>query len=174
METSVSTTNAGMKYGLYTGLALIAFDLFLYVAGMKDPADQGALQYVGFIILIGGVVLGIKYYKDNNEGLLTYGQGLGAGTVTALIAGIIVAAYIILFFYAIDPGMVDEIREVAKQNAMKSNPNMTDEQWDQASGIMNAMTSPTAMGIISIIMYVVVGFITSLIAGAIMKNDQNV
>jgi uncharacterized membrane protein YeaQ/YmgE (transglycosylase-associated protein family) len=35
------------------------------------------------------------------------------------------------------------------------------------------MTSPTAMGIMSIIMYTILGFITSLIAGAVMKNDQS-
>jgi hypothetical protein len=172
METSVSTTNAGLKYGMYTALGLIIFDLLLYVAGMKDPVDPSPIQYLGFVILIAGVVMAIKYYKDSNEGLLTYGQGLGAGTVAALIAGIIVAVYLIIFFYAIDPGMVEEIRAAAKMNAMKSNPNMTEEQWDQASGIMNAMTSPTAMGIMSIIMYTILGFITSLIAGAVMKNDQ--
>lgn len=173
METSVSTTNAGLKYGLYTGLALIVFDLLLYVAGMKDPASPSAIQYLGFVILIAGVVLAIKYYKDANEGLLTYGQGLGSGTIAALIAGLIVAVYIILFFYLIDPGMIEEIREVAKTNAFKSNPNMTEEQWDQASGFMNAFTSPTAMGIMSVIIYTIFGFITSLIAGAFMKNEQN-
>jgi hypothetical protein len=173
METSVSTTNAGLKYGLYTGLALIAFDLLLYVAGMKDPADPSPIQYLGFVVFIVGVVLGIKYYKDSNEGLLTYGQGLGSGTVTALVAGIIVAVYVILFFTVLDPGMIEEIREAQKVAAMEANPSMTDEQWESAAGIMNAMTSPTAMGIMSIIIYVIVGFITSLIAGAFMKNEQN-
>jgi len=174
METSVSTTNVGLKYGLYTGLELIVFDLLLYVVGMKDPADPSPIQYLGFVIFIIGVVMGIKYYKENNEGLMTYGQSLGSGTVTALVAGIVVAIYIILFFTVLDPGMIEEIREAQRVAAMEANPNMTDEQWESAAGIMNAMTSPTAMGIMSIIIYIIIGFITSLIAGAIMKNDQNV
>ena len=171
METSVSTTNAGVKFGLYTGIASIIISLILYLAGLSDPVDPNPISYVAWLVPVIGVVLGIKYYKDSNEGLLSYGQALGAGTVTALVAGIIGAVYTFIFFEYIDPGMIDAIRENAKTEAFK-NPNMTEEQWNQAKGFMETFTSPTVMSIIAIIFNVIVGFITSLIAGAVMKNDQ--
>ena len=173
MENSVTTINAGMKFGLFTGLALIVFDLILYVAGLKDPADANPVQHLSWIILIGGIIMGIKFFKDNNDGLLTLGQSMGSGTMAALIAGIIIAVYLILFMTIIDTSFIEEIRAVAKQQAMEQN-NLSEEDYEKMSGMMNMFTSPTFLAITSVIMYTVAGAIVSLVGGLIMKNDRGV
>ena len=169
MENSVSTFNAGLRFGLFTGLALMIFDLILYVAGLKDPADQNPIQYLAWVILIAGIVMGIKYFKDNNEGIVSLGEAMGSGTITAVIAALLGAAYLILFTSVIDPSFIEEIRAVAKQQAMEQN-NMSEEDYEQAAGVMNFFTSPTFLAIASVIMYTIVGAIVSLIAGLIMRN----
>jgi hypothetical protein len=173
MENSVTTINAGMKFGLFTGLALIVFDLILYVAGLKDPADANPVQHLSWLILIGGIIMGIKFFKDNNDGLLTLGQSMGAGTMAALIAGVIIAVYLILFMTVIDTSFIEEVRAVAKQQAMEQN-NLSEEDYEQMAGMMNIFTSPTFLAITSVIMYTITGAIISLIGGLVMKNDRGV
>ena len=172
METSVSTFNAGLRFGFFTGLALIAFDLMLYVAGMKDPADPNPVQHLSWIMLIVGIVMGIKYYKDNNEESLSLGEAMGSGTITAVIAALVSAAYIIVFMTVIDPSMVAEMQAVAKQQAMDQNPNLTEEDYERMSGFVNMFTSPTAIAIMSVIFYAIVGAIVSLVAGLVMRNKE--
>ncbi len=173
MENSVSTFNAGLRFGLFTALGLVAFDLILYVAGMKDPADQNPVQYLSYVVLIVGIVMGIKYYKDNNEGNLTLGEAMGSGTMTAIIAALIVAIYVVLFMTVVDPTMIEEIRAVAKQQAMDQNPELTEDQYDQMAGMVNMFTSPTAIAIMSVIFYTIVGAIVSLIAGLVMRDNHS-
>ena len=174
MENSVSTFNAGLRFGLFTGLALIVFDLILYVADMKDPGDPNPVQHLAWVVLIIGIIMAIKYYKDNNEGSLSLGEAMGSGTIAAIIAALFSAAYIVLFMTVIDPSMVGELQAVAKQQAMDQNPNLTEEDYEQMAGLVNMFTSPTAIAIMSVIFYAVVGAIVSLIAGLFMKDKHAV
>jgi uncharacterized membrane protein (DUF106 family) len=173
MESSVSTFNAGMRFGLFTGLALIAFDLILYVAGLKDPADPNPVQHMAWIILIAGIIMGIKYFKDNNEGIMSLGEAMGSGTIVAVIAALIGAAYLILFLNFIDPAFIEEVRAVAKQQAMEQN-NLSEEDYEQMAGMMNTFTSPTFLAISSVIIYAIIGAIISLIGGLIMRSKSQV
>ncbi|MCK5678788.1 MAG: DUF4199 domain-containing protein, partial [Flavobacteriaceae bacterium] len=53
----------------------------------------------------------------------------------------------------------------------EENPNLTDEQIEQALAISSKMSSPVILASISIFVSLFFGFIVSLITGLILKNN---
>lgn len=169
MENNVTTFNAGIRWGGITGGVLILFGLLMYVTGMSDPYKESPLQHIGWIIVIGGVIMGIMYFKDNNEGIMSYGQGVGTATMVGLIAGIISAIWIFIFFKFIDPDMLEAIREFSFEKATESGE-IPEEAEENMRKMMNTFTSPVVMSITSVLMYTITGLVVGLIGSAFMKT----
>ena len=165
-----------LRYGGYTGLVLIVLGLILYVAGVIDYSDldgpQKYIQWVNYAIILGGIIMAMKFFKSENEGVMAYGQGVGLGTLTALVVGVITFVWMMVFFNLIDPGAIDQIRTAAMDKAMEKN-NLTEEQMEAASGMMNMFTSPIGMGVMAVIFTTIMGLIMSLIASAFLKSDAS-
>ena len=164
-----------MKYGAYAAGITIILGLIFYVAGVQDFSQQGGTgntiaSLVNYAVLIGALVMAIKYHKENElGGYITLGRSVGIGTLTALVAGIISAVWTFIFFGLIDPGALEQIREVAYEQAIANGA--PEDQMDQMEGMMNFFTSPTFFAIVIILGSVIIGAIVSLIAGAILKKD---
>lgn len=167
-EEQVTPMQTAMKWGGYAGLALIIFDLVLYVLGMKSASGGNPIQYLGFIIFIAFVVMAIKSYAETN-GSMSYGQGLGTGVLTSLFTGVIVAIYSYLFMTLIAPdfmaGAMDAVRDQWEAQGM------SDEQIEQSEGFAEMFMTPGVMAIAALMMYAMLGLVTSLIASAILKRD---
>lgn len=167
-EQQVTPMQTAMKWGVYGGLALIIFDLILYVLGMKSASGSNPIQYLGFIIFIVFVVLAIKAYAEIN-GHMTYGQGLGTGVLTSLVTGVILAIYIYLFMTVIAPEFMDGAMDAVRDQWEAQG--MSDEQIEQAEGFAGMFMNPGMMAIMSIFSYGLIGLIVSLIASAVLKRD---
>ena len=167
-EEQVSPMQTALKWGVYAGIALIIFDLVLYVLGMKSPSGENKIQYLGFLILIGFVVMAIKSFAETN-GYMSYGQGLGSGVLTSLITGVIVAIYIYVFMTFIAPDFMDGAMDAVRDQWEAQG--MSDSEIEQAEGFAGMFMGPVALGLMSIFMYTFLGLITSLIASAVLKRD---
>ncbi|MCK5678789.1 MAG: DUF4199 family protein, partial [Flavobacteriaceae bacterium] len=68
----VPSKNVILNYGLYLGIASILVSVILYALGMHYDQDwkQGTF---GFIIMVAIIFLGLKKYKELNNGYLTIG-----------------------------------------------------------------------------------------------------
>lgn len=167
-EESVSPMQVALKWGMYTGIALIFFDLILYVLGMKSNDGSNKIQYLGFLIFIVMLIMGIKAYRDQN-GNMSYGQGLGTGVLISLFTGLIVAIYTYVFVTIIAPdfmaGAMDNIRDQWEAQGL------SDAQIEASEGWVEMFMSPGMMAIMSIMSYGLIGLILSLIASAVLKND---
>ena len=62
--------------------------------------------------------------------------------------------------------------EESRENMMEQNPEMTSEQVDTAMGFSEKLMSPAIMAAFGIIASLFFGFIISLIAGLIMKQNR--
>jgi len=167
-EESVSSIQVALKLGTYTGLALIIFDLLLYILGMKSSTGDNPVQYLGFILFLVMVVMAIKTYRDTN-GQMSFGQGLGTGVLTSLVASVITAVYTYIFVTLIAPdfmeGAMDAIRDQWEAQGL------SDEQMESAEGMVGMFMSPAMMSITAIFSYGFMGLILSLIASAVLKRD---
>jgi len=167
-EQQVTPMQTAMKWGVYAGIAVIIFDLVLYVLGMKSASGGNSIQYLVFIVFIVFVVLAIKSYAETN-GYMSFGQGLGSGVLTSLVTAVIVAIYSYLFMTLIAPDFMDGAMDAVRDQWEAQG--MSDEQIEQAEGFTEMFMTPGVMTIMAVVMYTVLGFITSLIASAVLKRD---
>jgi hypothetical protein len=167
MEDKASIWKTGMNIGLITGLVMIVYSLILYIAGL--PTNQ-TLGYFSFIILLGGIVWSHQQYKRNGDGYLSYGEGLGLGTVVSGFAGILSSIFSFIYMTYIDSGIREEIKN--QQIIALEQQGLSDEQIEQAMGWMEKMMTPGAMlftGIFSLIFF---GFLFSLIISIFTKKQN--
>lgn len=166
---NVSVWPTAMRYGGTVGLVLVVIGLLMHLTGMSDPSGQNAtstaIGCLNYVIIMVAVVLAIKHHRDNElGGYLTLGRGMGVGTATALVIGAISAVWTILMMTLIAPEMGEMIKEQALENAQPGAEEMTEK-------MVGLFTNPFTMALFVLLVTVFLGFITALIAGAIMKKD---
>ncbi len=166
-NTKVSVWKGTLTAGIYLGLALVLYSLFLYFIGQTFNRTLGLVVY---LIYIAGVFFGIKTFRDTyRNGFLTYGQALGAGTVTALYAGIIAAIFTYLLYAVIDPDLTAKLIEFSKQKMLDKG--LSDEQVEMSMKASKIMMKPWIMAGSAIINSAFLGVIISLIEGIFLKRE---
>lgn len=172
---NVSPRPTAFRYGGIIAVGLIVLGLIFQLTGIADPTDpEGAGNSISgclnWVVIIVGVVMAIKHYKKEVlGGFITLGQSIGVGTLTALVIGVISAIWMYLYMGVIDPEMTEIIRENAIEQAEH---NSGGQNMDQAMPWIEAFTSPVTLSIITLVGSVFIGFVTSLITGAIVKNEK--
>jgi Co/Zn/Cd efflux system component len=164
--------NIMLTYGLYLGVASILISVVYYVLGMAYENDW---KKSVISIAVSGLILflGIKKFKESNEGFLTVGQAIKTGLGISLVAGIISVIYTIIFMMFIEPEFVNNLVEVTRQKTYEDNPELTEEQVDGAMEIVKKMSSPGMMSAFILLASLFFGFVISLISGLILKKEQN-
>ncbi|MDH7914162.1 DUF4199 domain-containing protein [Winogradskyella sp. SYSU M77433] len=156
-------------YGLYSALLSIAGLIIMYVANMDKNWILSSISVVVSILIF---VYGIKAFKTANANILSLGQAIKVGLAIAVIAGVITAIYSYVHYEFIYPEFIEMQKETAYNQMIEQNPNMTDEQIEQAMSISNLFMNSTFFSLSSILGSLIFGLIVSLIAGLIMKNDR--
>lgn len=170
---SVSPYHVALKYGGIVGLVLAILGLVLYLTGISDPADQNSaansgISCLNYIVMIIGVVLAIKYHRDEElGGYLSYGRGVAVGTLTGLVMGIIGAVWTVIFMTLIAPDMSEAIMDAALENAQQGQEELTEK-------MVGIFTNPFSMAGLIVFFSVLLGLITSLIASAVLKKEPPV
>lgn len=166
-ETQPSVSSVAIKYGFIGALASVVYSAILLITGL---ATNGWLSSLGYVILIVAIIMAIKEYKKLNYGYLSFGQGLGLGTLISAIFGLFTGLFMFVYTSFIDPNYQADIMD--KQRIELEEKGMSDEQIDQAISIGESVSSPMMMIVLSLVGYIFVGFIISLIISAIMKNAR--
>jgi hypothetical protein len=165
-----SNVQVALRNGLILGAVLIVFSLFLYVLGVSHDSK---IQYLSFIILIIGAVMGIKQWRDKyNDGYLSYGQAFLNGFLTLLFSGIVASIWTLIFFGVIAPGELENILRATEEQMYEANPNLTDEQFDMAMRWTGMMMRPGWMAFWGLLANVFAGLIISLIVAIFMKKEK--
>jgi len=80
----------GLRIGLLTALALIAYTGVAALAGFLGKVEAGTLDIV---LLAGGVVFAIRRLKQARGDRMTYFSGFSTGIITALVASAMLGAF---------------------------------------------------------------------------------
>ena len=169
METTLAKPyQTAMKYGALTGIVLILDSVSLYAL---DLMQNRGLQYIGYLILLVGIILGTKEYRDKiRGGSISYSQALGAGVLISVFAGILLAFYTFIFVKFIYPGFIEKMKQIAEQQMIEKR-GMSDEQAEQAMKYASMFMSPGVMAFMIVISYAFFGLLLSLITSAFMKKE---
>jgi len=159
-----------MTMGLITGLALIIYTLLLYATNnlLKQNFLLGILNY---IILITGIVVGTRSFRDQSlGGYISYGKALGYGVLTCVFTGVVFGIFNYLLYEVIDPGLMEQSMKIIQEEML--NRGMSADQVEAMTQMQSRFRTPFMMLIGSIFSYSLLGLIFSLITSAFLKKDQ--
>ena len=100
---NLSVEKVAVKYGLIIFATLVAYFLFMKLVGLFEIHE---LRGLNFFILFIGVWKALTHFKKNSN--LEYFEGIGLGSLTALI-GVIPFAVFIFFYLHADPQFMANI-----------------------------------------------------------------
>ncbi|WP_272149336.1 DUF4199 domain-containing protein [Tenacibaculum aiptasiae] len=169
MENQANSKGTILNYGLYLGIAGVFIHLIFYATG--NLISLGWLSgIIGFIAMVVLIILGIKKFKADNGGFLTFGQAVKVGVGIAVISGVISTIYTLIFTNVIDPTIQEQALEIQRQAWIDAGYN--EDQMEASEAMMQKMQSPMITVPLSIVVSAFFGFVISAIGGAIMKKTE--
>ncbi|HEY9047036.1 MAG TPA: DUF4199 domain-containing protein [Ohtaekwangia sp.] len=158
----------GIRYGLIGGVISIIFFVIMNVAQVDITAWYW--KWIGYIITAVLIFLAHKYYKENGNGFMPYGQGIGIGVWIGIISSIISSVFTYIYIKFIDSGFIEAIKE--KSIADMEAKGMSDEQIEQAMKFVSMFTTAEAMFIMGIIFGIITAVIIALLV-SIFTQKKN-
>jgi len=93
------------SYGLRIGVGLIVYFVIMHLTGLSHHVE---LRLLNLLILVAGVYLALKKFKETHNGQLNYFRALATGVSTAAIGSFMFSLF--LFAYMkLDPSLMESI-----------------------------------------------------------------
>jgi len=169
-ENNKSIFLPSLTNGLILGVALIGFSLILYILELTENVWVASLAYVILAVIL---YFAITSFRDKQQnGFLTYGKGVGVGTLTGIFGAILLAIFTFIYVSYIDPGIIEQALIKGEESILESNPEIGDAELEQALGFMEMVTTPTMMSLIAIFWYALVSLVFSLLISIFAKRED--
>jgi hypothetical protein len=156
---AITTRSTGIRYGVINGVIGIAYFLILTMADID--MSKGFGRWGGTIITIVIVFLAHKYFKENGDGYMSFGQGVGIGFWTGLVSAVISSLFTYIYAKFIDPSFISTIREKAIEDMEAKG--QSQDQIDAAMKFVEMFTSAEAILFMGLIFGVLIVVIVALI-----------
>ena len=143
----VSPTRTAMTVGAFTAV------LMLVVSAV-------GWQVVGWIVFLGGIYWGMKRFKNERGGIITWFRALNAGFQTAFFASVILA-FVGYMSTKLEPSLITEMLNTVEQQLKTAGipeglTELAMQQWRE-------IFSPVVFALIIIFMYSAMGGIASIV-----------
>ena len=156
-----------LVFGLITGFTLIILTAVLFMT----TSYGNPLQYLGYLILVAGILIGTLNYRDKiSDGYLSYGQSVGSGVLISVFAGTLLGLFLFVYIKYFNADFIETI--MAKMQLEWEKKGMTEDQIQMAEKMTRRFMTPASMVIFSIIGYAFWGTIISLITSIFTKKDR--
>ena len=169
MEDKVTVKQVGLKYGLILGLIFIVYGMILQFLNLDVQLMQN-LGNVNYVIMVVFVVLAHKTFKQDGDGFMTLGQGIGLGMLLTLISSVISGIFSYIYLKFIDDSMIQKSLDFQIEQMEKRG--MGDDQIDVAMRMTEKFMTPEILPILSIVFLCLAGFVISLIVSLITKKNN--
>lgn len=165
-----------LRYGAIWGGVSILTTLVGYLSN-TDPSlpTTGAIKYVymliGFGIAIWAIMTAIRIDRDEQlGGYIGLGRCAGIGALTGLVAGVIGAAFLLIYLNFINTGFEAQMKDamVAQYEAQ----GMSEEQIEMAISMAGAFVSPIFLAMTQVLGGAFIGVLIGLVAGLFMKRES--
>jgi hypothetical protein len=157
-----------LTWGVIIGLVSIVYSVILY---MLNQSFNRVLGYAGLIIIIVGLAVAMKTYRENVlDGILPFGKAFGFGVLIAVVSGLLGAIFTYLLYAVIDPGLQDKLLQYTTDKILDKG--IPEAQLDQALEFSKKFISPIYLTISGFIGSCLGGTVLSLIIAAIFKKEE--
>lgn len=159
-----------VKYGLMASAATILLHLIVhFTLGIDSPVGKSILL-LRFGVYILAVVLAILERKKEQNGFLTFGNGLGAGFMSILVAAVILFAYNYTYFKVINHDFIKKGYEQVEKGLEQQS--IQGSQAEIASKIAKTMVSPGGLSGLMFAGTLFTGLVISLIVAAFLRKEE--
>ena len=155
-EISVSPTRIAMNVGAFTAALMLV-------------ASSLGWQIVGWFIFVVGIYWGMKRFKNECGGIITYFRALNAGFQTAFFASLILA-FVSYMTVTLEPSVIDATLESVEQQLKTYD--LPSELVETAIRQWREMLSPTVLGLMTIFMYSATGGFLGIVFAFFVKNTK--
>ena len=156
----------GAMYGLASSIIYLIFDFS--GAAFDNPAPK----WIGYLILIIAICMGIVNYRNNEMGgYIKYSRSLGTGVLIGLFGGIVTGIFTVIMFTVIDPELAQKIAEKTQEDMVEKG--MSEDQISMAVSWTQKLMHPALLFIFSILSGAFMAFIFSLIISVFTKKEQS-
>lgn len=152
--------------GLVITLFLIVFGLIIYFTGQ---VANKSMCYIQYVILFVGIIWSCISYSKQMNAQVTFGNVFAHGFKTSMVAAVLLIVYTVLAFKVLFPDMADTIMNSTRTELIKQGK-LSSEQIQSAMDMTRKFLIPFAIGGI-LIMFAILGVISSLIGAAIAKKE---
>ena len=164
------------RNGLWSALFLVGlFVLPLLFTGIPEPGDfaiSEAIGYTSILLSLIFVIIGMKQYREDNGGLLSYWKAVKTGLLIAIFPAIAFGLYNLIYVEIIDPDFMTKYAEHS------INVRTEGKTAEEAEAIRQAVMqeqkmfeSPVIQFIVMFLTVFVMGTIVSLISAFFVKKS---
>jgi hypothetical protein len=150
-------------FGAATGIAAIAFSLLVYAGGLHE-----AFNYLTWLIVITGLCIGLKKWREQSGGFITFGGAYGYLMLVSTVYVLIMAVWVYIFAVYVAPGFIES--QITKVEMQLEEQGQSQEAIEMGMKMTRWMMQP---GVLSL--FALLGIfghaVANLIIAAIMKKD---
>ena len=166
MNASVKPSRLGLNYGVLLGLIMSSVFMLQQFLPFITPS---ILSYINIVLLTGGLIAVPVIFKRQNEGYMSFGQGLGSNSILILMSTVISSVLIYVYVKFIDDYYLAMIKE-ERLNVLKAK--MPESQAEQLIENSGQFFNAEFIMIPLVISKFVIGFVLALIIVAILMKKR--
>jgi flagellar biosynthesis protein FliQ len=159
-----------VKYGLIYGAVSILISLLMYVTGLNRSDSSWIPNLLSMIIPIACTVLVVNETKALNAGYISFGTAFKKCLAVVSIGSLISAVYVVLYTSVIDTEFMEY--QMQKQVEKMQEIGMNESDIEEAINRNAQFQTPMWMFIFTLLMFMFIGAVISLIVAAIKKNPN--
>ena len=164
-----------LKWGAIGGLLSFIFTLITKYTGLEDDFSE-TLGWVStiftLIINVTILVLALREVRSENDGFMTYGQGLGSSALLGAIWGVIAGGFNYIYLQFIDQGVIQKQLDLARERLEEQG--LSESQIEDAEKITKMMMGPGVQFVIVVLVTILFMFILGLIVSGVLKREKSV
>lgn len=169
MEEQTSTARVALKYGALAAVVAMVYSTILNVSGLGQNTWLASVSYIFTIVAI---FLAMKEFREKNRGFISYGEGLGLGSLLSAVLGVLTAAFTLFYIQFIDNSVLTQGLDRLREDMERQGKD--DVQIEQAIEISQKVMSPGIMFVSVVLVTLIAGFVISLVVAAIMRKEKPV
>jgi len=164
----VTTRDTGIRYGMIYGVINIVYFLIFDLADLD--MSQGIGRWGITLLALPLIFLAHKYYKENGDGFMSFGQGVGIGFWTGLVSSVVSSIFTFIYLTFINDNFIAKTRDKAIEDMQAKG--QSEEQIEMAMKFVDMFMSPWAMLIMGIIFGTIILVVLSLIISIFTQKPR--
>lgn len=174
-ESTASSSIIALKYGFISGLLSFLFSTLVNVMGWAENFQES----IGWISSVWSLLLTVtlsflclREYREQNQGFISYGQGLGLSTLLGAITGLVAGGFNYIYIQFIDNTVIQRQLDLARERM--EDQGLTASQIQSAEEVTRLFMNPGMQFVIVVIMSLIFNFFVGLIVSAVVKREKSI